>query len=225
MMHLLDNLAWHSLTGAHAQFSAGNDEAKRYAAVFSPILGFANVDQPNLGALDSLCEPGEHFYCAGLHGTIAQGWQIDAESQASQLLWTGDAPTVGASTHAVRLGPNHVPQVMELMGLTKPGPFAKRTIELGEYYGVFEGERLVAMAGERMTAGPWREISGVCTHPDFQGRDYARMLTNELINIAVHRNERPFLHVMADNHDARRLYEKMGFAHHQDVRLQVVSRV
>jgi predicted GNAT family acetyltransferase len=114
---------------------------------------------------------------------------------------------------------------MELMGLTKPGPFAKRTIELGEYYGVFEGERLVAMAGERMTAGPWREISGVCTHPDFQGRGYARMLTNMLINIALQRNERPFLHVMVDNHTARRLYEKMGFVHHQDVRLQVVSRV
>ena len=33
---------------------------------------------------------------------------------------------------------------------------------------------LVAMAGERMQAGPWREISGVCTDPGHQGRGLAR---------------------------------------------------
>ena len=37
------------------------------------------------------------------------------------------------------------------------------------------------MAGERMHAGTLREISGVCTHPDFQGRGLARRLMRKLV--------------------------------------------
>jgi ribosomal protein S18 acetylase RimI-like enzyme len=222
--HLLDNLAWHSLTGAHARFSVRNDEARRYAPGFSPILGFADMGRPNFEALDDLCASGENFYCAGLHTPVPRGWQINAESEARQLLWSGEIPEEDNSLPTTRLGPSHVPHVMELFGITKPGPFAPRTIELGEFFGVFEGGRLAAMAGERMTAGTWREISGVCTHPDFQGRGLAQRLTKKLINIALQRGERPFLHVMLDNAGARRLYEKMGFVHHQIVTFQIVFK-
>jgi ribosomal protein S18 acetylase RimI-like enzyme len=82
---------------------------------------------------------------------------------------------------AIRLGAQHASQALELAKLTNPGPFGLRTIELGEYFGCFEGPRLIAMAGERMCAGPFREISGVCTHPDFQGRGLARRLMMKLI--------------------------------------------
>ena len=114
--------------------------------------------------------------------------------------------------------------MLELVAVTQPGPFAARTGELGEYFGVFEAGRLVAMARERMEAGVLREISGVCTHPDFQGRGYARRLVEKLIRLEVRRNQTPFLHVMHDNIHARRLYERMGFRHHQEVVLRVVSR-
>ena len=38
---------------------------------------------------------------------------------------------------------------------TNPGPFGIRTIELGEYFGVFDGAQLVAMAGS--SAGRTRQ--------------------------------------------------------------------
>jgi predicted GNAT family acetyltransferase len=133
-------------------------------------------------------------------------------------------PAMDNELRAVRLGAEHVPQMLPLTALTKPGPFAERTVELGEYYGVFEGERLVAMAGERFQAGTLREISGVCTHPDFQGRGLGRRLVEMLIRIELARGEIPFLHVMADNHLARRLYERMGFRRTQDCVIRVVSR-
>ena len=112
---------------------------------------------------------------------------------------------------------------LELAGLTRPGPFGPRTIELGEYFGCFDGERLVAMAGERMQAGGLREISGVCTHPDFQGRGLARRLVAKLIRRQMERNETPFLHVMRSNDGAHRLYQRMGFRDHLESVVRVVS--
>ena len=40
MTPLLDNIAWHTLTGPHARFAAGTGGARRYAPGFSPIVGF-----------------------------------------------------------------------------------------------------------------------------------------------------------------------------------------
>jgi len=61
------------------------------------------------------------------------------------------------------------------------------------------------MAGERFQAGALREISGVCTHPDFQGRGFARRLMLKLIRHQMHRGETPVLHVIRDNtHAVRR---------------------
>jgi ribosomal protein S18 acetylase RimI-like enzyme len=221
---LLDNIVWHSLAGPHAMYSSGTNEARRYASGFSPILGFANAERPDFAALAPYCELGEHFYCGGWSGPASSGWQIHADTTGHQLVWDAAAPAADDALAAVRLGPEHAPQMLELVAVTQPGPFAARTGELGEYFGVFEGERLVAMAGERMEAGALREISGVCTHPDFQGRGYARRLVEKLIRLEVRRKQTPFLHVMHDNIHARRLYERMGFRHHQEVVLRVVSR-
>ncbi len=122
------------------------------------------------------------------------------------------------------LGPEHAALSLELARLTNPGPFGLRTIELGEYFGWFEGGQLVAMAGERMHAGPYREVSGICTHPDFRGRGLARRLALKLIRRQMQRGEIPFLHVMADNSDARRLYHKMGFCDYCETTLRIISR-
>jgi len=143
---------------------------------------------------------------------------------ANQMVWDAAPPPDEGAFGAVRLGSTHVPQMLQLVAATQPGPFAERTIELGEYYGVFEGGRLVAIAGERMAAGNLREISGVCTDPDFQGRGLARRLVALLVRRQLQRGEVPFLHVVQDNSQARRIYERMGFRHHQSVTLRVITR-
>jgi predicted GNAT family acetyltransferase len=79
------------------------------------------------------------------------------------------------------------------------------------------------MAGERMFAGPLREISGVCTHPDFQRRGLARRLMLKLVRRQMQRGETPFLHVMTSNSNACRLYERMGFRTYRESVVRVVS--
>ncbi len=152
MRHLLDNIVWHTLVGPHSKYSAGTDDVRRYAQGFSPIVGFANPGQPNLDALAPYCEPGEHFYCADWSGTVPTGWQVDVESIMLKMVWEAPMPSTDEAPEALLLGPEHATQALESATLTHPGPFGPRTIELGEYFGYFEGDRLVAMAGERLFA-------------------------------------------------------------------------
>ena len=224
MTHLLDNIFWHALSGPQAKFAEGDHAARRYAHGFSAIVAFADQLRPDLSALAAFCEPGEHFYTEGWTGAALAGWQIEVESTMFKMIWEADMPAADEASDAVPLNAKHAPQALELAELTNPGPFGLRTIELGEYFGVFDGPRLIAMAGERSYAGTLREISGVCTHPDFQGRGLAKRLMLKLIRREMLRNETPFLHVMRDNISARQLYERMGFRNYKETVVRVISR-
>jgi predicted GNAT family acetyltransferase len=122
------------------------------------------------------------------------------------------------------LRPEHFPAAVELARLTNPGPFGPRTPELGEYFGYFDGGRLIAMAGERMCAGDMHEVSGICTHPEFQGRGLARKLTLKLVRRQIQRGKTSFLHVMGHNTAARTLYEKMGFRNYLETGVRIITR-
>jgi GNAT superfamily N-acetyltransferase len=224
MNHLPDNIVWHSLTGPHKKFSVGTDYVRRFAPGFSPIIGFANPQSPKLDALVSHCDIGEHLYCSTWSGPPPRGWQIEQESTMFRMVWEGPTPATDEASEGVQLGPQHVPQVLELAALTRPGPFGPRTIELGDYFGFFEGGRLIAMAGERLRAGSFCEISGVCTHPNFQRRGLARRLMTQLIRRQVQRNETPFLHVIHDNALAHGLYQRMGFRKSHETLVRIISR-
>lgn len=225
MKQLLDNIVWHTLTGPHAHFAVGTDVARRYARGFSPIVGFRDGERPDFAALARYCEPGEHFYCDGWSGQPPAGWSVDAESTMFKMVWEHATPPADELPDAVPLRAEHASAALELAQLTRPGPFGPRTIELGDYFGWFDGGRLVAMAGERMFAGRLREVSGVCTHPDFQGRGLARKLMAKLIARQVTRGETPFLHVMRENAAAHALYERMGFRDYRETVVRVVSLV
>ena len=222
---LLDNIFWHCLSGPHTQYSTGTAEARRYASGFSPIVGFPDFERPNFAALAPFCEAGERFYSDRWNGPAPDGWRIDMESTMFRMFWNGPIPDADAedTPDFVALRPEHATQALELATLTRPGPFGLRTIELGEYFGYFEGERLVAMAGERMCAPGLHEISGVCTHPDFQGRGLARRLMAKLARRQLLRGETPFLNVMRSNESAHRLYRKMGFDDYIESVVRVVT--
>jgi ribosomal protein S18 acetylase RimI-like enzyme len=224
MSHLLDNVFWHALSGPQKHFSEGVDAARRYATGFSPIVAFPDPQRPDFDALAPFCRSDEHFYCDGWSGAVPRGWQVDRESTMFKMVWDAPIPSEDAAPDAVPLRAAHAAQAVALASLTNPGPFGMRTIELGEYFGYFDGDRLVAMTGERSCAPGLREISGVCTHPDHQGRGLARKLGLKVIRRQLLRGETPFLHVMSANTTAHGMYRRMGFRDHAKSPVRVVSR-
>ncbi|MBY0557615.1 MAG: GNAT family N-acetyltransferase [Burkholderiaceae bacterium] len=226
---LLEHIFWAALTGPHAAFASGSGGARRYVAGFSPIIAFADPQQPDFDGLREVCASGEHFYCDSWQGAAPPGWQIDVESSMFRMVWDGPQPAPGsdqdadAAPQAIPLQAAHAAQALALAQLCKPGPFGLRTIELGEYWGVFEHGELIAMAGERLRAPGLCEISGVCTHPAAQGRGLASALIRKLMRRQLLRGATPFLHVMHDN-PAHQLYQRMGFRDFRHTVVRVLAR-
>jgi predicted GNAT family acetyltransferase len=104
-----------------------------------------------------------------------------------------------------------VPEILDLVARTEPGPYLPRTVEMGTYLGIRHDGRLVALAGERLHPPGWTEISAVCTDPDHRGRGLATRLVRAVAAGIRERGDHPFLHAAATNTTAIRLYESIGF--------------
>ena len=225
MSTLLDNIMWNCLSGPHAQYATGAGPVRRYAPGFSPIVGCEDANHPDFDTLARFCQPGESFYLDIWSGPAPAGWRIDREARMWKMIWDAPIPAEDAAPDAIPLRAEHASQAVQLAKLTNPGPFGIRTPELGDYFGYFDGGKLIAMAGERMQAGDLREVSGICTHPDFQGRGYARKLTLKLVRQQMERGKTSYLHVLSHNAAARALYEKMGYRDYLETTVRVITRL
>lgn len=223
-LNWLDNLVWHTLNGAMAHFSVGSASVRRFAPGFSPIIGFENPLAPDFSQMNALCQKGEQFYTDAWSASVPPGWLLVKQSTMFKMVWTAGEPPVATKQDWIELGEQHAAAALALAELTRPGPFGPRTRELGVYLGRFVEGELIAMAGERMQAEPWREISGVCTHPDHQGKGHARELMFELIRRQRARGQQTCLHVMSANTGARALYERMGFQVYKESVVRIIER-
>ena len=225
MHQVLENIVWETLSGAHLHLSAGGNTSRRYAEGFSPILGFEDRNNPDFESLSQVCKVGELFHTEGWTGSTPDSWTVDLQAMMFKMIWEGELPATDPAPDAIKLDVEHAERALELALLTNPGPFGIRTIELGDYYGYFDGDRLMSMSGERFFAGSLREISGVCTHPDYQGCGLAKKLMTKLIRQQMLRAETPFLHVMSGNTHARDLYARMGFREYNESVVRVITRI
>lgn len=224
-MHPLDQIVWNSLAGPHSALSSGTTRARRYLPEYTSLIGFEDNHCPAWNDLDSYTKPGESFYCLGWSGTAPPTWEILAEKPILLMTWSHHKAVRPTSRATITvLGPAHVDQAIELAQLTNPGPFGKKTLELGLYVGYLEDERLIAMAGERMHASHYREISAVCTHPDFQGRGLAKSLMNHILQTQLARKQIPFLHVLKENTRAISVYHELGFETYCEQLARVVRK-
>jgi len=208
--HVLDNPALASLTGPHARFAERRGRVLRYPTDVSPWLGLPDEPGPEDWAdLAALVGPGAEAPLAGFGGQTPEGWEVTFSIEGVQLVDDGIAAAPDAE--AVRLGPDDVPEMLDLVERTRPGPFLPRTVDMGTYLGIRRSGALVAMAGERLHPPGWTEISAVCTDPDVRGQGLATRLILAVAHGIRERGETPFLHTAAGNTNAIRLYESLGF--------------
>ncbi len=208
----LDSPVWTCLATRHAHIALGGPLARRYPPELSLRAGLSGLAPANVAALASLVDIGDEVVLAGSHvPALPQTWQTVYAAELMQMLRTERTPLPEGDVEPVRLGASDVSEMLALVELTHPGPFRERTIELGRYIGIRERGRLVAMAGERTWVGNFREVSAVCTHPDAQGRGFARALIGHVVNRMLRAGQTPFLHVETKNEVAIEVYRRLGF--------------
>ena len=222
-MHPLDNIIWKALTTRQAEFAESSHQARRFVPEVSPLGAFREPTAEGYESLKGLVGP---------RGTIGlfldipyqprPGWEFVAGAPMPEMVYQGGNGTGLLSARGrlspqepepeiVELGDADSQEMMDLTALTKPGPFNKRTHELGAYVGIRREGKLVAMAGERLKIPGYTEVSAVCTHPEHTGHGYARILMVEVMRRILSRGETPVLHVRQDNVRAIELYERLGF--------------
>jgi ribosomal protein S18 acetylase RimI-like enzyme len=212
-MDALDNPVWHALTGPHAAFSEGSSLALRYQTDVCPFAALPDEVGPDAwDALRTLVGPGNVtllFRPAAVD--LPAGWEITLALTGLQMVAT--EPIGEPDDEFDRLGANDVDEMIALVERTRPGPFLRRTVELGTYLGLRgDGEsRVVAMAGERMHPTGYTEVSAVCTDADARKRGLATRLIRAIAAGIEARGETPILHVVAENDTAIRVYEALGF--------------
>ncbi|TWI00990.1 FR47-like protein [Luteimonas cucumeris] len=212
----LDNPIWASLCSRHRDIAQCAGDTVRYPPEFGPFLGVAGTHADVSEAIEALLAPGESVYLLGVAPDSAAGWHLEAFRPLAQMICTAPLPVV-EGPEIIELSAAHRDDVLALTALVYPHYFRSRTMELGRYFGIYQDGRLAAMIGERLGTDASQEISAICTHPDFNGRGYARRLTTMLTNDTLVRRRTPFLHVSHENPRAKRLYEQLGYRHRRDI--------
>jgi predicted GNAT family acetyltransferase len=210
--NLLNNPVFYSLSSIDAHLGSGTQTAKYFDEEVSPFAGFSEDHENGFDELYSLL-PARRKIIYATRSKIKEpaGWQLLNEITGFQFVYNATFVMPVHSLNIVALQNHDVDEMIALARLTKPGPFDKRTIEFGHYYGIFENEILIAMAGQRLHVGMFTEISAVCTHPGCLGKGYAAALLLHQMNIIIKSGQIPFLHVRDDNARAIALYERLGF--------------
>lgn len=223
-MHPLDNPFHAALTSIHRDVAVQHGDVLRYPAQCAPFLGIPHVDSALDAALEALVPAGDSVLLLGrLPAAVPAGWVLEPFADLAQLHCERELPVIDGP-QIIALDARHRADVLALTALVYPHYFRPRTMELGRYFGMYVGGRLAAIIGERLGTPDTREMSAICTHPDFLGRGYARRLTAFLTNETLHAGKLPFLHVAYSNARAKTLYEQMGYRLRRDIPFATLRR-
>ncbi len=238
--NLFANPVWNALQSTHRHFAVRAGDACRYPAEVAPFGAVAEASLDALRQLHSLLDPGESVWVADVgienffRDTAKDSLEISRERSLElsleqsldclQMILPADVAMpdsvsdqgLGKSgdpeMKIVPLSRENAAEMVALTDVAFPGFFRARTCEMGSYYGIREGGKLIAMAGERLKLDGYSELSGVCTHPEYRGKGLAARLMWQLVR--DHRRDGivSWLHVGSENRRAVELYERMGFS-------------
>jgi ribosomal protein S18 acetylase RimI-like enzyme len=224
MSHILDRPVWNALNNAHAIFAEGDGDALRYRPSIVPFAAPAGDRPQEIAALGRLLAPGEAMVLVEAGPvTVPDGLTVLMRDRLVQML--AEQPHAQITDSRIEpLTEADAPDMLALALLTKPGPFTLKAQSLGTFWGVKIDGRLVAMAGQRMRQPAYAELSGLCTHPDFQGRGLGKLLLRFVAGEIAARGETVYLHSYAGNTHAIALYEALGFRTRSQMNFAITTR-
>lgn len=225
MDHVLDSPVWNALISGNKDLSYGTKKVKFFSKDVSPFAGFEENSTANFQLLHTLTAADRiaGFFTPGKL-TLPDEWELLRSIVAVQMVYKNEQPPSQTKVPISRLTEKDVPAMLALTKLTNPGPFELHTIDFGHYYGIFENEKLVAMAGQRLHPFSYAEISAVCTHPDYTGRGYAGLLLSHQVERIKKEGCIPFLHTRSDNERAISVYKRIGFSERKKINIYIICK-
>ncbi len=225
MHHPLDNPIWTALNSGSASFAYGKGVVRFIDRRIGFFAGIPLYDTEHLNQLYEAMDPGMRVivFPPG-YLELDVKWKVRNDNALLQMVF--EKPSINLSLDAsIRaLAAADVPEMLALTQLAKPGPFLENTIDFGGYFGFFVDGRLVSMAGTRLAAGPYTEVSAVCTHPDFVGQGLAPRVLPYVLNYIQQQGQIPYLQLYPDNIPAYRLYQRLGFVERANLRVYSLEK-
>ncbi|MFY9243594.1 MAG: GNAT family N-acetyltransferase [Polaribacter sp.] len=207
----LQNPVWYSLKETH----------KKFLIEFEGVQ-FYNPDICNFGAFFNECDTENAL---NEYAKIANNFFIVSENQKAiidnntiilvkkingcQMVLT-NLIEVDITEKIVRLSEKNIDEVYDLIWLVMPGYYQKKGVLMGNFFGIFKDNKLVAITGQRMQTDDFIEISSVVTHPNYTKRGYAKQLIYYTTKEILKEKKLPILHTNKGNF-AILLYEKLGY--------------
>ncbi|MFN8291139.1 MAG: GNAT family N-acetyltransferase [Chitinophagaceae bacterium] len=229
MHHLLDNMIWQAITTGNQDIALVEGEVGSYHKDIAPFAAMRELTPASLEQLHRFLPENRSVAISYFERPVFDEtkWRPLQQMDCCQMVYEYPVPSfvLPQSEKIVPLTEEHIPAMLELTALTKPGPFLERTIAFGNYFGIFDGGRLAAMTGQRMHPVPYMEVSAVCTHPDHRGKGYAKALMLHVMKIILDHSFTPFLHVLSANTGAIHLYESIGFRVRKKIFIEVIRRL
>lgn len=224
--HILDRPIWNALNTKHSGYALGGGNARRFEPDICPLGGVGDESEQSLQELSELVlKYGRLVIAQAAELKLPDGLKIVSQTTCEQMVLDNPNLDHEHDYKIERLNADDADEMLALANLTMAGLFDKRTQVLGEYWGVRQDGELVAMAGERLKNPGLTEISGVCTHPNFQRRGLNKCICADLAKRIIARGEQPYLHYYSSNEAAKALYQKLGFKVRQTLNVMEMASI
>jgi ribosomal protein S18 acetylase RimI-like enzyme len=212
----LDSPIWTALTTKQAQHAQSSALARRFPPEMTLLGALAANTAMAFDSLAQLIQRDAVTLYFTSAPQIPAGWEILRAVELHQMVQETETPPPNpqgsAAPEVIELTPADIPEMSTVYVATRTGrTLCPRIQKLGQFLGVREEGKLVAMGGLRLHLPGYREITTVATLPDHEGRGYATAIVRALIERIRSRGDRPFLTVRTDNTRAIEIYRRLGF--------------
>jgi ribosomal protein S18 acetylase RimI-like enzyme len=219
-----DNTQW---------FSHGSAVALLFKGFNSPVLFTLGKTAPLQGLLREVLGTNSQFYLSVQNNALQIIKQYctvqDEQLMFRMVLDTAassggslDQRTISATDAMTRLTLKQVPLLRQLYAdgvATGEAPdfFTDIMVEQGIYFGIFDGDQLIAAAGTHLVSEEESVAAVGCvyTHRRHRGRKLSQHVTGAVVGALIERGIKTIgLNVKASNTPAIAVYEKLGFRRH-----------
>lgn len=221
MYEKLDNPVYHSLTEYHHEFCLHFGDSTFYNPEVASFGGaLKSISEKQVLEYGKLCDD---FLIFGAKPDLGNKTTELSQLVCDQYVLETQIK-IDLQEDILLLGEKDHEELLAFVKKFYPYYFKNRTPELGRYFGIFKEDKLVAVTGERMQMDDMTEVSAVITDIDHLGKGYAQQLVAFVSQKIFEDGKTPFLHVAENNIGAKKLYEKLGFAHRGKINLWGIKR-